>query len=101
VVYGVHIVNRWLEDPRLSAFAATRTTGHGVAYAALTTVAGLLSIVFARHKGVADFGTILLVGIVACMLAALFVLPAVIDLLYEKPEARRRVGPPRGEVKAK
>lgn len=86
VVYGVHIVHRWLEDPRFSAFAAARTSGRGVAFAALTTVAGLFSITFARHRGVSAFGTVILMGVLACLASALLVLPAVIDLLYEKPE---------------
>lgn len=84
VVYGVHIVHRWLEHPQASAFAAVVTSGRGVAFAALTTLSGLGSIVFARHNGVSSFGTILLMGILSCLLAALVVLPAVIDVLNPK-----------------
>ncbi len=82
VVYGVHIVHRWLENPRITAFAASHTTGRGVSFAAFTTISGLLSIVFARHGGVSSFGIILLMGIAFCLITALFLLPTIIDLLY-------------------
>jgi len=86
VVYGVHIVHRWQENPGITAFAATVTSGRGVAFAAFTTVAGLFSIIFARHKGVSDFGIILFQGILSCLVASLVILPAVIDLLFLKPK---------------
>ncbi len=89
IVYGVHIVHRWQENTHLTAFAATMTSGRGVAFAALTTMAGLVSIVFARHRGVSDFGTVILLGISACLAASLVVLPAVIDLLYLRPGRKK------------
>jgi hypothetical protein len=82
IVYGVHIVDRWMEHPRITAFAATLTSGEGVALAALTTIAGLAGLLFSRHKGVESFGIILIIGIASSMLTALYVLPAVIDLIY-------------------
>ena len=50
-------------------------------FSALTTISGIGSIAFARHNGVATFGVVLLLGISLCLLTALFVLPALIDLL--------------------
>jgi uncharacterized protein len=82
VVYGLRIVHRWREDTTITAFAATKTTGRGLAFAALAIIAGLVSIVFARHTGVSAFGKILLIGIITCMFTALIILPAVIDYLY-------------------
>ncbi len=82
IVYGLRIVHRWREDTTITAFAATRTTGKGLAFAALAIIAGLVSIVFARHTGVSAFGKILLLGIILCMFTALVILPAFIDYLY-------------------
>ncbi len=80
VVYGVHMVHRWLENTRVTAFAAADTTGQAVGLSALTTIVGLLSIVFARHTGVATFGIVLLLGISMCLVTSVYVLPALIDL---------------------
>ena len=90
IVYGVHIVRRWMENPEITAFAATVTSGRGVAFAALTTMASLVSLIFSRHQGVASFGIIILIGISSSLIAALYVLPAVIDLIYlkEVPKVR-------------
>jgi hopanoid biosynthesis associated RND transporter like protein HpnN len=82
VVYGLRIVHRWREDTSITAFAATQTTGRGLAFAALAIIAGLVSIIFARHNGVSSFGKILLIGIITCMFTALIILPAIIDFLY-------------------
>jgi len=84
VVYGVRIIHRWLEKPGSTAFIATKTTGKGVFFAATATMTGLFSIVFARHNGVSAFGKILLFGLAMCLITALCVLPAILDLLYLK-----------------
>lgn len=82
IVYGLRMVHRWREDTSITAFAATKTTGRGLAFAALAIVAGLISIAFARHTGVSSFGKILLIGIITCMFTALIILPAIIDYMY-------------------
>jgi predicted RND superfamily exporter protein len=82
IVYGLRMVHRWKEDIHITAYAATKTTGRGLAFAALAIITGLFSIIPARHKGVSDFGVVLLIGIVLCLCTALFILPAVIDLIY-------------------
>jgi uncharacterized protein len=82
IVYGLRIVHRWREDTTITAFAATKTTGRGLAFAAFAIIAGLVSIVPARHNGVSAFGMILLIGIISCMFTALVILPAVIDYIY-------------------
>ena len=86
VVYGVHIVHRWLENKNTSAFAAAHTTGRGVAFAAFTTITGLFSIVFARHGGASTFGIVLMSGILLCLITALIILPAIIDLIFLRNE---------------
>ena len=82
IVYGLRMVHRWREDTNITAFAATKTTGRGLAFAAFAIIAGLISIVPARHNGASAFGMILLIGIISCMFTALVILPAVIDYMY-------------------
>jgi predicted RND superfamily exporter protein len=89
VVYGVRIVHRWLENPKETAFIATRTTGKGVFFAASATLIALFSIIFARHYGMSSFGVVLFIGLSFCLVAALFVLPVLIDLLYLDKEKKK------------
>ncbi len=92
--YGVNIVHRWLERPKVTAFVPAMTVGKGVVLSAATTIAGLLSIVFARHKGVSDFGAVLLVGICACLVTAVIALPTLIDLATNPKGAQDDASPP-------
>jgi uncharacterized protein len=82
VAYGVNIVHRWLENPRTTAFVSAYTIGKGVVLSSAAALAGVGSIIFARHGGVAAFGVVLFAGILLCLVLAALVLPAVIDLLY-------------------
>jgi predicted RND superfamily exporter protein len=84
VAYGVNMVQRWLEDTSQTAFVAAATVGKGVVLSAATTLAGLGSIVLARHRGVATFGFLLLASIASCLVTATLVLPVAIDLLYRR-----------------
>ncbi len=83
VAYGVNMVTRWMEDPSTTAFVAAWTTGKGVLFSATTTLAGLFSIIFARHKGVSTFGVVLLIGITFALISATLALPTLIDLIYD------------------
>jgi hypothetical protein len=82
VAYGVNIVNRWLERPQETAWVSALTIGKGVVLSAATTLAGIGSIVAARHNGVSTFGVLLLAGVILCLVNAVLVLPAIIDLIY-------------------
>jgi hypothetical protein len=84
VSFGVNMVQRWMEDPSKTAFVAAATIGKGVVLSASTALAGLGSIVFARHRGVATFAFLLLGSITLCLLLATLVLPIVIDLIYQR-----------------
>jgi hopanoid biosynthesis associated RND transporter like protein HpnN len=84
VSFGVNMVQRWLENPTKTAFVATATIGKGVLLSAVTALAGLGSIVVARHRGVSTFGFLLLASISLCLVLATLVLPMVIDLIYQR-----------------
>ncbi|HEX7599513.1 MAG TPA: hypothetical protein VF518_14950, partial [Polyangia bacterium] len=88
VSFGVNMVHRWLEEPRRTAFVATATIGKGVVLSAATALAGLGSIVIARHRGVSTFGFLLLSSISLCLLLATLFLPVVIDLIYQRKGKR-------------
>jgi uncharacterized membrane protein YdfJ with MMPL/SSD domain len=88
VSFGVNMVQRWMEDPSKTAFVAAATIGKGVVLSASTALAGLGSIVLARHRGVSTFGFLLLGSITLCLLLATLVLPVVIDLIYRRGRTR-------------
>lgn len=79
VTNGVHILNRFAEEPHPNVLA--RSTGKAVLVSALNTMAGFGSLMVAKHQGIASFGGIMALGTGTCVVASLTFLPAVLTLL--------------------
>ncbi len=79
VTNGIHILNRFAEERCPSMLA--KSTGKAVLVSALTTMAGFGSLMLARHQGIASLGQVMSIGVIACLVAALALLPCVINLL--------------------
>lgn len=90
VAYGVNMVQRWQESEARTAWATAYSVGKGVLLSATTTGAGLASLIFARHHGVAGFGIVLLAGIALCLFNAVVVLPVCMSLFYERNVCDRK-----------
>jgi len=78
--YGIYIVHRFTFHGRSDMPDAMRVTGLGVILSALTTLEGFGTLALSVNRGIASVGLIALVGISACLLAALFTLPATLQL---------------------
>ena len=89
VTNGIHILNRVVEEG--SSSILTNSTGKAVLISGLTTVAGFASLISADHQGISSLGIVMSLGVGACMLAGLTLLPALLrlsssaSLRYKKP----------------
>jgi len=63
--------------------------------AASSTIVGFLSFVFVSSGFLRDMGVLTACGIAACLVSAIFVLPAVVSLSLSKPRKRDPERPPR------
>ncbi|MFO1500474.1 MAG: MMPL family transporter [Verrucomicrobiota bacterium] len=79
VTNGIHILNRYAEERNPGILA--KSTGKAVLVSGLTTVAGFSSLIPAKHQGIESLGIVMSLGVVACMVAALTFLPALLNLL--------------------
>ena len=79
VTNGVHILNRFAEEPQPNILA--RSTGKAVLVSALNTMAGFGSLLVAKHQGIASLGGVMAIGTGTCVVASLAFLPAVLTLL--------------------
>ncbi|HZZ83785.1 MAG TPA: MMPL family transporter [Anaeromyxobacteraceae bacterium] len=77
--YAVNIVQRWRLEGEGSMCRALRETGGAVALCSATTIIGYASLLVADNRALRGFGLLASVGEVACLTAALLVLPAWID----------------------
>ena len=97
VTNGIQILNRFAEQQEPSILA--KSTGKAVLASGLTAIAGFGSLMLANHQGIKSLGQVMSVGIAACMIAALMVLPALLRLLTHwgwklKPDQRHRRSSP-------
>lgn len=82
VTNGVQILNRFSEERNPAILA--KSTGKAVLVSGLTAIAGFGSLILANHQGIRSLGIVMSVGIAACMVAALTVLPALLRLLLHQ-----------------
>jgi hypothetical protein len=91
VTNGIHILNRYAEEGTPSILS--RSTGKAVLVSGLTAIAGFGSLMLAQHRGIRSLGIVMSVGIAMCMIAALTLLPALLNWiprwypLMKKPSA--------------
>ena len=78
--YGIYIVHRFIFHGRSDIQDAMRVTGLGVILSALTTLEGFGTLALSVNRGIASVGLVSLVGISACLLAALCTLPATLQI---------------------
>lgn len=81
VDYGVYVMQDYIEAGLASSAlpeSAVARVGAAVIMCALTTIAGFGSLVTMPFKGIASLGIIISIGVTACLLAAIFLLPAII-----------------------
>ena len=84
IAFGVHMMHRCreveLEDSPMDGRLDTvvRGTGGAIAVAALTTMVGFAGLTISDYGGMQSFGEVMIIGIGACLVATVVVLPALL-----------------------
>ena len=82
--YAVNICARHRLDPSRGARHALATAGGAVFLASYTTIIGYGSLLLSSNKGIRSFGTAAIIGEITCLIVALVVAPALLDLRRKK-----------------
>jgi hopanoid biosynthesis associated RND transporter like protein HpnN len=77
---GIYIINRFRNENETSAAVVTSSTGIGVILNTLTIMASFGALMLAHHQGVFSIGAVMTLGMVACQVAFIVTLPAVLTL---------------------
>ncbi|HEY5726793.1 MAG TPA: hypothetical protein VIX40_12595, partial [Methylomirabilota bacterium] len=80
---------RFMEARDTGGPALARSTVMGVVLNGLTTMAGFASLMIARHQGIFGLGMLLTIGAGVSLIAALAVLPVLIELFGAPPPGSR------------
>lgn len=78
VDYGVNVAQRYVQEGRGSMRFVLASTGGAVALCSLTTIIGYSALLLSRNLALVSFGKLANLGELACLAAALTVLPAAI-----------------------
>ena len=81
---GIYIINRYRREDGSPASVILSSTGVGVFLNTLTIMASFGALMVARHQGVFSIGAVMSLGMVACQVAFMITLPAVLTLAGKK-----------------
>jgi predicted RND superfamily exporter protein len=81
VDYAVNVMARYVRDGGRDVESAVRGTGGAVGLCSFTTIVGYSSLLVAKNVGLFLFGVVAVLGEIACLLTAVVVLPAVLQLV--------------------
>ncbi|GAB4339229.1 MAG: MMPL family transporter [Calditrichia bacterium] len=75
---GVHMLHRYRAEKMAGIRKVFTSTGRAVLLTSLTTMLAFGSLKFATYRGLGSLGSALFIGVAACFLATVFILPALL-----------------------
>lgn len=84
VANGIHIIHRYREESDKTVTVLSKSTGQAVFISSLTTITGFGSLMVADHQGIHSLGLVLTIGMSACLIASMTLLPAILKLCTVK-----------------
>jgi len=82
---GIYLINRYRREGETARQVVLSSTGVGVFLNTLTIMASFGALMVAHHQGVFSIGAVMTLGMVACQIAFIVVLPAVLTLAGKRP----------------
>ena len=82
VAYGIYVVQRYRECQEATFYG--KSTGRAVILSALTTTMAFASLLIGAHRGIRSLGLVMTIGVIACLIAALALLPALLEVAHRK-----------------
>ncbi len=90
VDYAVNVMTRYVQDGERDVTGAVRSTGAAVGLCSLTTIIGYCSLLLAKNRALCLFGLTAVLGEVACLVAAVVALPALLVAIQRRKSALAR-----------
>lgn len=90
---GIHIVHRYLEEGRGSMVRVLRSTGEHISASAATTMIGFGGLLFSSYPGMRSIGEMAVLGIGMTLIAALMLLPAMVQWMEDRSNAGHNPSP--------
>ncbi len=81
---GVHIVHRWRHEGKRKLNTVFSSTGKAILLTSLTTMLAFGSLIFSIWRGFGHLGAALFLGVGACFLTTVLILPGIIGFIERK-----------------
>jgi predicted RND superfamily exporter protein len=81
---GLHILQRYYEGGRRDLSSAIEKTGRAVVLTSMTTMLAFGTLTFATFRGVRSIGIVAVLGVGYALIAALFLVPALLQMAGER-----------------
>ena len=82
VAYGIYVVQRYRESHEATFYS--KSTGRAVILSAMTTMFAFASLLIGAHRGIRSLGLVTTIGVLACLMAALVLLPSLLEVARRK-----------------
>ncbi len=76
---GIHMMHRHNQTSQREASVMVSSTARAILFSTITTIGSFGTLAFSNHPGTASMGVILAIGMTTSLLAALFVVPAILE----------------------
>lgn len=86
---GVHLTNTFRQTAGSDVTSEIARTGRAVVLTSLTTLTGFGSLALSHYPGLRSMGYVAVIGISACLIASLVILPTVFALILKRRKAIR------------
>jgi hypothetical protein len=82
VAYGIYVVQRYRESHEATFYS--KSTGRAVILSSMTTMFAFASLLIGAHRGIRSLGLVTTIGVIACLVAALVLLPSLLEVARRK-----------------
>lgn len=82
--FGVHFMHRYRIEGRGKIRVVAASTVKAIMLTSLTTMAGFGSLMIAKYRGLGSLGILLTLGVAACFLTTMLILPAILGWMEKR-----------------
>jgi predicted RND superfamily exporter protein len=88
---GVHIIHRWRYEGDSKIRTVFSSTGKAIFLTSLTTMLAFGSMVFSVFRGFVSFGGAMFLGVGACFLTTVIILPGIFGLIRRRNSKKKEL----------
>jgi len=82
--FGVHFMHRYRHEGPGKIKTVVASTGKAIMITSMTTMIGFGTLLLAKYRGMGSMGLLLVLGVGACFLTTVWILPAILGWIEKR-----------------